>query len=124
MKRLTAGCLRERVTFLKRVTKQTLESDYQETWHEIGQGWARIRPISVFNGQKGDVWHVMETQKAKGLYRLGMRRINYRNALHASLDAITWKGKVLDILVPFQLSVVSGFVEAVVADHGKEKKDG
>ena len=124
MKRLTAGCLRERITFLKRVLIQTSEGDYQETWKELGEVWAMIKPISAFNRQQGDVWHVMESQKAKGLYRVAMRKNINRNALHADLLAIIWKGKILDILFPFQLSSSNGFVETVVADHGKEKENG
>ena len=119
MKRLTACCLKERITFLKRVISETEVGDYEEKWQEVGQAWAMVKPIPTVNQQQDDAWHVVDEQKAIGLYRVAMRKCNDRNALHAGLRAITWKGKILNILSPFQLSQSVGFVEAVVADHGK-----
>ena len=123
MKRLTANCLNERITFLKRVVRQTPEGDYQETWKEIGQFWAMIKPMSVSIREQKNAWDVMDIQKMKGLYFLAMRKNIDRNALHADLSAISWNHKILDILIPFRLSSSKNFLEAIFVDRGKEKKD-
>jgi head-tail adaptor len=121
MKKINASDLTERVKFLKRKLTLNLEGEYEEEWIEGEERWAMVKPLPTFNRNQQEEWNSISFHKEKSLYRITMRKNVDRNALHADQDALTWKGKILNILFPFRPTFMGELIEAIFVDYGEGK---
>lgn len=120
MKKLSLNALKERVLLMKRTSFQTEEGDYQEKSDEMFQAWAAIKPFFYMNKNAKETPDTIGLRKVLGAYRIAMHKNTIRDALHAGLNALIWKGKILDIFAPFQECSCEPFMEAVFLEYERK----
>jgi hypothetical protein len=115
---------RHRIVLLYRKIIENYDVDIEEIDQEIGSVWAKIEPLFGFVKDGLDFWHSLKTEKIDGMFKITMRNVNNRIAIHAYLNAVRWNHKILDILIPFQIYENGKWIEGIVVEYRKGSKNG
>lgn len=89
------GCrianLSERVVLQKRKVVEDESGEYQESWQDLMEVWAEITPLPT----KEPEWNSIKKSVDNLQFRVVMRKITNRNALHAYVNRLRWRNRTL-----------------------------
>ena len=115
---------RHRIDLLYKKIIENHDGEMEETHQKIGSAWAKIKPISGFTRNGADLWHLLETQKIDGMFKIIMRNSDGRIAKNTCLNALSWNHKILDILIPFQIYENGKWTEGIAVDYRRGSRNG
>lgn len=112
--------LKQRVALISRRVIEDEEGNFQEEFSDIGSAWARLTLMRGGTGRDINDWGILAVNAERNYYRLVMQKNYNRNALHAELYGLRFRGRVLKLMSPIDMITDNSFVEAVVVDAGQK----
>lgn len=102
--------LNERIVLQKRKVSEDENGEYQESWQDLMEVWAEITQLP----SKEPEWNSIKKSVDNSQFRVVMRKITNRNALHAYWNRIRWRNRILYLVTRPSLDAKKAWVEFLV----------
>jgi hypothetical protein len=111
--------LRIRAELLRATPQEDDDGQITYTYAVLGTVWCAVERVEKTPYENMAKQSVTAGCKVIRFYKIIMRRYFSRDARHAYINALRFKGKVLPILAPFEQDGEGIFYQAIAADLGR-----